>query len=72
MDTNNAIFLLKSVDTTTVPEQELRNLVLHLQNQMNNIYTYLIGEWNNGHRARSTRNGQFVSADEVKQYLDGN
>jgi hypothetical protein len=69
MDNEDAVFLLKSVSVATVPEQELRDLVKHLQDQMNTRYMYLVGEWANSHRARSTRNGQFVSGNEVKNYL---
>jgi hypothetical protein len=69
MEKTEVVFKLKSLDTAAVPEQELRDLVKHFQQQMNDTYTYLVGEWNNGYRARSTRNGQFVSSDEVKKYL---
>ena len=71
MDQNNAFFELKNVNADTEPEEKLCELVKHLQEQMNNRYVYLVGEWANGNRARSTRNGQFVSRDEVKKYLDG-
>ena len=69
MDNDNILHKLKSVDTATVPVQELRDLVKHLQDQMNNTYVYLVGEWANIHRARSTRDGKLVSNDEVKNYL---
>ena len=71
MNNDDVIFELKSVNTVTAPEQKLRELVKHLQDQMNGRYVYLVGEWANAHRAKSTRNGQFVSKDEVINYLDG-
>ena len=70
IDQEEGFFKLKSVNADTEPEEKLRELVKHLQNQMENRYRYLIGEWANGYRARSTINGQFVSKDEVKNYLD--
>jgi two-component SAPR family response regulator len=69
VDNQDVILKLKDIDTATAPIQELRDLVKHLQDQMNNTYVYWVGEWNNAHRARSTRNGKFVSNDEVKRYL---
>jgi hypothetical protein len=71
LDQNDIFFNLKSVDVATLPEQKLREMVKHLQDQMNNRYMYLVGEWANGYRAKSTRDGKFVSRDEVINYLDG-
>jgi hypothetical protein len=65
----NEVLELKNINADTEPEQKLRDLVKHLQEQMNNRYTYLVGEWANGYHARSTRNGQFVKSDEVIDYL---
>jgi hypothetical protein len=70
MDNEERIFNLKSVNADTATEKELRELVKHLQGQMENRYMYVVGEWANGQRIRSTRNGQFVSKEEVKNYLD--
>jgi hypothetical protein len=69
MNNANAVFELKNIDAATCPEQESRILVKHLQDQMNGPYQYLVGEWNNGYRARNTRDGKFVSSDEVRDYL---
>jgi hypothetical protein len=69
MNDNDAFFELKNIDVTTCPAQKLRELVKHLQGQMNDTYVYLVGEWSNGHRAKSTRDGQFVSGDEIIKYL---
>ena len=64
---------LKNFDTSKATLQEFRDLVQYLQDQMNNRYVYLVGEWANGKHARSTRDGQFVSKEEVIKYLnDGN
>ena len=62
---------LKNFNTSTATLQEFRDLVQYLQNQMNNRYVYLVGEWANGQCARSTRDGQFVSKEEVIKYLNG-
>jgi hypothetical protein len=66
----NEIHELKNIDATTYPEEKLRKLVKHLQDQMNDTYVYWVGEWNNAHRARSTRDGEFVSKEEVINYLN--
>ncbi|MDR1804175.1 MAG: hypothetical protein LBQ94_11280 [Treponema sp.] len=62
---------LRNFDTSTATLQEFRDLVQHLQDQMNNTYVYWVGEWADGKRARSTRNGQFISKEEVINYLNG-
>ena len=71
MDQKDAILELKSVNAATEPEQKLRDLVRHLQDQMNNIYMYWVGEWANGYHAKSTRTGKFASKEEVMSYLNG-
>jgi len=70
MEQEEEIFKLTTIDANTEPEEKLRDLVKHLQNQMKNRYRYLVGEWANGNRAKSTRNGQFASKEEVKNFLD--
>ena len=70
MADESAVFKLKNVNAETAPVQELRNLIGHLQEQMNNRYVYLVGEWAKGHRIRSTRDGQFVSKEELLRYLE--
>ena len=66
----NEIQKLKNINATTYPENKLRDLVKHLQDQMNNTYVYWVGEWNNAHRAKSTRTSKFVSKQEVINYLN--
>lgn len=46
------------------------NLLKDLRYQFKNRYKYLVGEWQNAHRAKSTRDGQFVAKEEVIDYLD--
>jgi hypothetical protein len=70
MTNNDAIFKLKSINADTEPEQKLRDLVKHIQDQMNNTYMYWVGEWANGRKARSTKDGQFVGKEEVINYLN--
>ena len=65
------IFKLKNVDASIYPEQKLRKLVEHLQDQMNNTYVYWVGEWGKGRKARSTRNGKIAGKKEVIDYLEG-
>ena len=70
MSNEHPIFELKNIDASTYPEEKLRKLVKHLQDQMNNTYEYWVGEWNNAHRVRSTRTGEFISKEEVIDYLN--
>lgn len=68
-NTDKTLDELMNLDVQNVTEEKLRRLVEHLQDQMRNRYVYLVGEWSNARRAKSTRNGQFVSAQEVINYL---
>ena len=67
----DTVVKLKNFDTSKATLQEFRDLIQSLQDQMNNTYVYWVGEWSNGKKARSTRNGQFVSKEEVINYLNG-
>lgn len=68
----NEIHELKNVNVATVSEKKLRGLVKHLQEQMNDTYVYWVGEWAGGRKARSTRDGKFVSKADIINYLNGN
>jgi hypothetical protein len=61
---------LKNFNVKTASEQELRELVEHLQKQMNETYVYWVGEWAGSRKAKSTRNGEYVSKEEVINYLN--
>jgi len=65
----DAIKLLESINLEKASEQEMKDLIIHLKDQFKTRYKYLVGEWQNARRAKSTRNGQFVSRDEVIEYL---
>ncbi len=52
-------------------KDEAIDLLKDLRYQFKNRYIYLVGEWQNARRAKSTRDGQFVTKDEVIDYLDG-
>ena len=69
MDDGNVVFELKNFDTSTATLVEFRDLVRHLQEQMNDTYMYWVGEWANHHGARSTRDGKMVKNDDVIRYL---
>jgi hypothetical protein len=69
MDSDKFVAKLKDFDTSSATLEEHRDLVRYLQNQMNNVYVYWVGEWASGRRVRSTRTGQTVSAEEVINYL---
>ncbi|MCK4339513.1 MAG: hypothetical protein KAW87_05960 [Candidatus Cloacimonetes bacterium] len=70
LEKEDALVLLESVNVDTATNDELKSIVKHLQKQFKERYEYLVGDWRNAHRAKSTRNGQFVSAQEVIDYLN--
>ncbi|MDY0289469.1 MAG: hypothetical protein RBR15_11650 [Sphaerochaeta sp.] len=68
-DEDDALILLESFNLENASEQEMKELITHLRNQFKTRYQYLVGEWRNAKRAKSTRNGQFISNKEVIDYL---
>ncbi len=66
----DAYALLESINLETASDDEVRNLLKHLKFQFKTRYKYIVGEWRNAKRAKSTRNGRFVSRSEVVEYLD--
>ncbi len=68
-EVKDALSLLESINVETATDEELRNILSHLKDQFKTRYKYIVGEWRNAHRAKSTRNGQFVKAQEVIDYL---
>jgi len=65
------VFELKNIDVDSYPEQSLRELVRHLQHQMDHVYLYWVGEWAGARHAKNTRNGHFAAKEEVAAYLNG-
>jgi len=43
---------------------------IHIAEQFQTRYRYLIGEWRNSRRAKSTTDGRFVSKQDIIDYLD--
>lgn len=68
---NDSLSELFDADIEAMTEDESKRLLMHLRTQFRERYMYLVGEWSNDNRAKSTRNGQFVSNDEVINYLTG-
>jgi len=62
--------ILESLEPENMTEQEAKESLKHLQKQFKVRYRYLVGEWRSARRAKSTLDGQFVSSQEVKDYLD--
>jgi|GEM_PF-1172807 len=69
-ENEDIIMLLESVNVEKAECDQLRTIVKHLQKQFRNRYKYLVGSWRNAHRAKSTRTGKFVKAQEVVNYLE--
>ena len=66
---DDILHLLISANLETASDKELKELIAHLQIQFKTRYKYLVGEWRNAQRAKSTRNGKFVENKEVIDYL---
>lgn len=56
-------------DIEQLSGDEAKEFLLHLRKQFKERYTYLVGEWQNARRAKNTRDGQFVSREEVIDFL---
>ena len=67
---DDALNRLITDDFDNLSEEQAKELLRHLRKQFKERYFYLIGEWQNDHRAKSTRNGKFVSKEEVMKYLE--
>jgi CRISPR/Cas system-associated protein endoribonuclease Cas2 len=51
------------------PEKAKEELI-HIAEQFKNRYKYLVGEWKNAKRAKSTETGLFIKKIDVIDYLD--
>jgi len=63
-------FDLINFNVTTASEQDMRDLITHLQEKMSTTYVYWVGEWAGSRKARSIRTGEFVKNQEVIDYLN--
>ena len=67
----DAIRRLYSIDLMKLDDMVVaRNLLIHLKDQLQNRYQFLVGEWANAHRARETRRGHFVTNRTVVRFLN--
>ena len=70
-DEKDIIALLANVERIEkLTDKKAKEEYLHIAKQFKIRYKYLVGEWSNGKHAKSTLNGQIVSSNEVKNYLD--
>lgn len=62
------------MENQNLDEQEKKNLARlnELQENFRVTYRYIIGNWNGALRAKSTQNGQFVSLEEVIDFINQN
>jgi hypothetical protein len=67
-DERDVIDILESGDPDTLSEAIAR--LQHLRVHFRTSYRYVVGEWSGGRRAKDTRNGQFVTKEEVIEYLE--
>lgn len=50
-------------------KEQAEQIVNHIRDQFRMRYRYLIGEWRSSRRVKRTTDGQFVTIDEVIEYL---
>jgi len=70
IEKKDILTILSSTDVANASCEELRELCQHMQDQMKKRYNFLVGEWVGARRAKNTRNGKFVSKDDVIKYLE--
>lgn len=68
-ETRDVIEILESGDPDTLAEAIAR--LQHLRIHFRTSYRYVVGEWSDARRAKDTQNGQFVTKEEVIDYLEG-
>ena len=61
---------LYNTNVEELTEREAKDFLIHLRNQFINRYHFIVGEWRNARRAKDTRTGQFVTKEEVIEYLE--
>ena len=64
----DVIEILESGDPDTLAEAVAR--LQQLRHQFRTRYRYIVGEWQGGRRAKDTFNGQFVTKEQVIEYLE--
>ena len=70
MNINRIFYKLRNINVDTAPEDEVRDLLRHFQNQMNTTYLFWVGEWANARRVKSTRTGRFVGRADFIRVLN--
>jgi hypothetical protein len=67
-DERDVIDILESGDPNTLSEaiERLQHIKIHFKTR----YQYVVGEWSGARRAKDTQNGQFVTKEEVIEYLE--
>ena len=68
-ETRDVIEILESGEPNTLAEAIAR--LRHLKLQFKTSYRYVVGEWSDARRAKDTQNGQFVTKEQVIEYLEG-
>ena len=67
-ESRDVIEILESGDPDTLAEAIAR--LQHLRVHFRTSYRYVVGEWSDARRAKDTQNGQFVTKEEVIDYLE--
>jgi hypothetical protein len=64
------IFELNDERVNTMTEKEAKETLNHLRKQFQERYNFLLGIWAGSKKAKSTRDGKFVSIQEVINWLN--
>jgi hypothetical protein len=64
----DVIAILESGDPDTLEEAIAR--LRELKNHFRTSYQYVVGDWSGARRAKNTQDGQFVTKEEVIDYLE--
>jgi hypothetical protein len=64
----DVIAILESGDPDTLEEAIAR--LRELKNHFRTSYQYVVGDWSGARRAKNTQDGQFVTKEEVINYLE--
>jgi len=63
------IFELNKDAINSMTELEAKNTLEHIREQFQERYMFLLGTWSGSKRAKSTRDGKFVSLDSIEKWI---
>ena len=64
------IFKLDDSTIDKLSEEDAKETLRHIRNQLQNRYNYLLGIWADSKKARLTSTGKIVSLNEIVSWLE--